>query len=250
MKSQKNVLHCKSCSNMWSVKGKFTWRFLLGVFLVCGSTIFVWGLHSRCKSFCGNLLTSRHQCYGSSAKYQHMLICKYARLSKICQWLWPWNVRGSLLLKTYTGSAVVSEALISSSINPLDITAVQVCSVKHGGMSLAVFATQPRNHLKQLYLLNLTCICGSVTGSPGALNRGGAFSVGGGACTELPVTTKPEWVHLSRRGCESQRVLPYNHKSFDMLHSLNFHTDDLILQRVYRCQYTFIFEIKSIKIKW
>lgn len=42
----------------------------------------------------------------------------------------------------------------------------------------------------------------------GALNGGGALPVAGGVGTELPVSTEPKRVHLSRRGREGQCVLP------------------------------------------
>lgn len=42
----------------------------------------------------------------------------------------------------------------------------------------------------------------------GTFDRGRAFSVASGARTKLAVTTKPKWVHLTRGGCKSQRVLP------------------------------------------
>lgn len=62
----------------------------------------------------------------------------------------------------------------------------------------------------QRHLLCLACIHWITGDHEGAFDGGGAFSVVSGTSTKLPVTTEPKWVHLSRGGRESQRVLPKN----------------------------------------
>lgn len=67
-----------------------------------------------------------------------------------------------------------------------------------------------RKYSMQLYLKCLTCIHWRIGGSPGAFDRGWVFSVASGAGTKLPVTSKPESIHLSTGGREGHRVLPNN----------------------------------------
>lgn len=132
------------------------------------------------------------------------MCCETPRWLRLKMW--------GLFLKTYINSGIVSKALISSSINPFDIASLQVCSGNES-VGFVSFLLQPvaqKSIETALYISNLTWVWWSVTGHPWALNRGRAFPVGSGACTKLPITTKSKRVHLSRGGCECQRMLPNN----------------------------------------